>query len=72
MTIAILFDNGKEIRVNCSKCTVNKSLITDLIESIRFEEIKENLPMYIDYRHVIAVYRVQSDEMIADMGGEFR
>lgn len=71
MTIVILFDNGKEIRVKCSKCTIDKSFMTNLIESIRFEEVKENLPTYIDFRHVIAVYRVQSDEMIADMGGEF-
>lgn len=62
MTIAIVLNNGKEIRVKCDGVRTTRSTLTGTLDNMEFHNTTENKPLYINVDHVLMVYRVLSDE----------
>ena len=63
MTIVIVFKNGYELRTKCKNVETTRSNITGRIINIRYDDIKENKPLDINFDEVFCVYRVVNDEL---------
>lgn len=69
ITVTILFRNGKELSVKCDRVEAERNTITGRVTNLRFEGIRENKILDLDFNEIIAIYRKISDEYV-DMEGD--
>ncbi len=63
MTITILFKSGKEVSVKCQDAETTRNRMTGRIEHIKFDDVKKNKIMDLDFTEIAAIYRKVSDEV---------
>ena len=61
MTIVIVFKSGYELKVKCEESTLSRG-IDGVINNIKFYGVTENKPLDINFKEVVCIYRVMSDE----------
>lgn len=69
MTIRIIFKSGYELTIKCDGFELVSNNFGQLTE-YKFSGITENKPLYLDWKEIVAVVRVVSDEIDSSCGAD--